>query len=183
VEDLGLVLAVWEEGGEGQEGEGGRAGHDGGDGGGVVAEEADEWGEQGVEAELDGAEYGCGGAGCLARAHLVYGEWLRRQGRRQDAREQLRTAHELLAGMGMEAFAPRASCALPASNRANAPPDRPTSSSHTSCTSRLVAPGATSREVGAQLFLSPRTIDAHLRNMFRKLGITSRRQLRHLRLP
>ncbi len=80
--------------------------------------------------------------------------------------------------------APPASCAPPASTRANGPPSRPTRSPPRSCTiARLVATGATSREVGAQLFLSPRTIEAHLRSIFRKLGITSRRQLRDLQLP
>ena len=120
----------------------------------------------------------CRMAAHLARAHLVYGEWLRREGRRQDAREQLRTAHELLSDMGAEAFAARAARELRATGehprkRSRAADRR--ASPRTSCTiARLVATGATSREVGAQLFLSPRTIEAHLRNIFRKLGITSR---------
>jgi DNA-binding CsgD family transcriptional regulator len=122
----------------------------------------------------------------LARAHLVYGEWLRREGRRQDAREQLRSAHELLSGMGAEAFAARAARELRATGeqarkRTARPADALTA--HELHVARLVATGATSREVGAQLFLSPRTIDAHLRSIFRKLGITSRRQLRSLQLP
>jgi len=122
----------------------------------------------------------------LARAHLVYGEWLRREGRRQDAREQLRTAHEMLSHMGAEAFAARADRELRATGenpraRTTQPTDALTA--HELQIARLVATGATSREVGAQLFLSPRTIEAHLRSIFRKLGITSRRQLRELPLP
>ncbi len=122
----------------------------------------------------------------LARAHLVYGEWLRRDGRRQDAREQLRTAHRLLSDMGVEAFAERAARELRATgehprSRTAQPTDSLTAQElHIA---RLVATGATSREVAAQLFLSPRTIEAHLRNIFPKLGITSRRQLKEIPLP
>lgn len=125
----------------------------------------------------------CGEA---ARAHLVYGEWLRREGRRQEAREQLRTAHELLSDMGAAAFAERAARELRATGehprkRGAQPTDALTA--HEAHIARLVATGATSREVAAQLFLSPRTVEAHLRSIFRKLGITSRRQLKELRLP
>ncbi|TDC86952.1 helix-turn-helix transcriptional regulator [Actinomadura sp. 7K507] len=129
---------------------------------------------------------GCRMAIYLARTHLVYGEWLRREGRRQDAREQLRTAHELLTSMGAEAFAERAARELGATGehprkRTAQPADELTPQElHVA---RMVATGATSREVGAQLFLSPRTIESHLRSIFRKLGITSRRQLRELSLP
>ncbi len=124
--------------------------------------------------------------GHLARTHLVYGEWLRRRGQRQDAREQLRIAHESLSTMGARSFAARAARELRATGahprkRSDQPANALTD--HELQIARLVATGATSREVGAQLFLSPRTIETHLRSIFRKLGITSRRQLRELRLP
>ncbi|MFI6840818.1 ATP-binding protein [Nonomuraea africana] len=118
-----------------------------------------------------------------ARAHLLYGEWLRRQGRRRDARERLRTAHELLSDLGAEAFADRAAGELRATgeharSRSSQASDQLTLQEvHIA---RLVADGGSSKEVAAKLFLSPRTVDAHLRNIFRKLGLTSRRQLRDL---
>ncbi|PSK96784.1 regulatory LuxR family protein [Murinocardiopsis flavida] len=119
----------------------------------------------------------------LARAHLRYGEWLRRAGRRRDAREHLRTAHEQLSGIGLEAFARRAADELRATgevarSRSEHTYDRLTMQEmHIA---RQVAAGATSKEVATRLFLSPRTVDAHLRNIFRKLGITSRRQLKDM---
>lgn len=122
----------------------------------------------------------------LARTHLVYGEWLRRERRRQDARDQLRTAHKMLADMGAEAFAARAARELRATGEH---PRKRTTQSTAQLTAqelhiaRLVATGATNREVGAQLFLSPRTIEAHLRSIFRKLDIASRRQLKEVQLP
>src|SRR5690606_1896398 len=100
--------------------------------------------------------------------------------------EQLRTAHQMLADMGADAFAERAARELRATgehprSRAAQPTDALTAQElHIA---RIVSTGATSREVGAQLFLSPRTIEAHLRSIFRKLGLTSRRQLRDLALP
>lgn len=118
-----------------------------------------------------------------ARAHLLYGEWLRRQGRRRDARSALRLAHESLSDLGAEAFAERAAGELRATgeharSRTSKASDQLTMQEvHIA---RLVADGATSKEVAAKLFLSPRTVDAHLRNIFRKLGLTSRRQLRDL---
>jgi DNA-binding CsgD family transcriptional regulator len=128
----------------------------------------------------------CRMAAHRARTHLVYGEWLRREGRRRDAREQLRTAHELLTRMGADGFAARAARELRATGeqprrRTVQPANQLTA--HELHIARLVATGATSKEIGARLFLSPRTIDAHLRNIFRKLGITSRRQLRNMHLP
>jgi DNA-binding CsgD family transcriptional regulator len=119
----------------------------------------------------------------LARSHLRYGEWLRRRNRRRDAREQLRTAHRMLSDLGMEAFAHRAANELRATGevvgeRSERPLDRLTMQEiHVA---QCVAAGATSKEVAARLFLSPRTIDAHLRRIFRKLDITSRRQLKDL---
>ena len=128
----------------------------------------------------------CRMASHLARAHLVYGEWLRREGRRQDARDQLRIAHKLLSDMGAEAFAERAARELRATGenprkRTAQPTDALTAQElHIA---RLVATGATNREVGAQLFLSPRTIEAHLRSIFQKLDISSRRQIKDIQLP
>jgi DNA-binding CsgD family transcriptional regulator/tetratricopeptide (TPR) repeat protein len=106
-----------------------------------------------------------------------------RQGRRSDARSQLRTAHELLVSVGAHPFAARAAGELRATGER---PRKRTPSTADELTAqelqiaRLVAAGATSKEVAAELFLSPRTIDAHLRSIFRKLGITSRRQLRNM---
>ncbi|WP_216214529.1 ATP-binding protein [Amycolatopsis aidingensis] len=119
----------------------------------------------------------------LARAHLRYGEWLRRAGRRRDAREHLRTAHEQLSEIGLEAFAQRAADELRATGEVARSRSEHTYERLTMQEmhiARQVAAGATSKEVAGHLFLSPRTIDAHLRNIFRKLGITSRRQLKDI---
>ncbi|WP_330230523.1 AAA family ATPase [Nocardia sp. NBC_00508] len=119
----------------------------------------------------------------LARTELLYGEWLRRQNRKLDARQRLRSAHNRLSELGMEAFARRAADELRA---AGAQAGSRSTRTHDELTmqemhiARLVAAGATTKEVADRLFLSPRTIDAHLRNIFRKLGITSRRQLREV---
>lgn len=115
----------------------------------------------------------------------MYGEWLRREGRRSEARVELQAAYEQLSMLGAAAFAARAVRELAATGararkRVGDAPTRLTAQEFQ--IARLVATGATSKEVGTQLFLSPRTIDAHLRNIFRKLGITSRRQLRDLPL-
>jgi DNA-binding CsgD family transcriptional regulator len=117
----------------------------------------------------------------LARARLVYGEWLRRERRRLDAREQLRTAHELFTEFGMEAFAERARVELEATGehaRKRIVETRDDLTPREAQVSRLAADGATNQEIGAQLFISPSTVDYHLRKAFRKLGVKSRHQLK-----
>ncbi|HET9329961.1 MAG TPA: helix-turn-helix transcriptional regulator, partial [Steroidobacteraceae bacterium] len=121
------------------------------------------------------------GAQALARAHLVYGEWLRREHRRVDAREQLRVAHTMLAEMGAEAFAERAGRELQATGETVRKRTVDTLDELTpqeAQVARLAADGQTNPEIGAQLFLSPRTIEWHLSKVFDKLGITSRKELR-----
>jgi ATP/maltotriose-dependent transcriptional regulator MalT len=117
----------------------------------------------------------------LARAHLLYGEWLRREGRRVDAREQLRTAHDLLVAVGMEAFAERARRELVATGekvRQRSPETHDELTPQETQIARLARDGLSNPEIGAQLFLSARTVEWHLRKVFTKLGISSRRQLR-----
>jgi ATP/maltotriose-dependent transcriptional regulator MalT len=119
----------------------------------------------------------------LARARLLYGEWLRRQSRRVDARAQLRLAHQSFGSIGMEAFAERARRELLATGetvrkRLGSPLTSAELTPQEQQIALLVRDGLSNPEVGARLFLSPRTVEWHLRKIFDKLGISSRRQLR-----
>ncbi|GAA1584994.1 LuxR family transcriptional regulator [Kribbella sancticallisti] len=117
----------------------------------------------------------------LARTHLLYGEWLRREDRRQDARAQLRSAYDILNAAGANAFADRARRELAATGetvakRAGRATDALTpQEAHIA---ELAGAGLTNAEIGSQIFLSQHTVEWHLRKVFTKLGITSRRQLR-----
>jgi DNA-binding CsgD family transcriptional regulator len=116
----------------------------------------------------------------LGRAHLLYGEWLRRQRRIRDARDQLRRAHTLFTGVGMEAFAERARAELRATGaqalkRTAGTPDVLTAQE--ALIARLASQGASNPQIAAQLFISPATVAYHLSKVFVKLGISSRSQL------
>jgi DNA-binding CsgD family transcriptional regulator len=120
----------------------------------------------------------------LARAHLLYGEWLRREGRRSEAREQLRTAHEMLSSMGVGAFAERARRELMATGETVRKRTVETATELTAqeaSIARLAVDGLTNPEIATQLFLSSRTVEYHLGKVFSKLGIGSRRELRMVR--
>jgi DNA-binding CsgD family transcriptional regulator len=115
-----------------------------------------------------------------ARAHLLYGEWLRREGRRKHARAQLRTAHRMFTEMGMEAFAERAGRELQATGetvRKRRAETRDDLTAQERQIAQLAREGLSNPEIGARLFLSPRTVEWHLRKVFAKLGIHSRREL------
>ena len=117
------------------------------------------------------------------RAHLLYGEWLRRENRRVDARQELRTAHDTLSAMGAHWFAERARRELVAAGETVRKRTGETAAELTdqeACIARLVTEGLTNVEIGAQLFISPRTVEWHLGKVLTKRGIGSRRELRSL---
>jgi DNA-binding NarL/FixJ family response regulator len=123
----------------------------------------------------------------LARAHLLYGEWLGRENRRSEAREQLRTAHEMLTATGLEAFAARAARELLAAGETAR--SQAVHSSTSTLTAqeaqiaRLARDGLSNPEIGARLFISPRTVEYHLHKVFTKLDISSRSQLNRVLDP
>ena len=122
----------------------------------------------------------------LARAHLLYGEWLRRERRRVDARAQLRTAHEMFGAIGMEAFEERARRELVATGETVRKRTVETSNDltpHETQIARLACEGLSNPEIGARLFISPRTVEWHLHKVFEKIGINSRRELRRVLPP
>ena len=122
----------------------------------------------------------CSFAPDQARAHLLYGEWLRREGKRVDAREHLRAAHDMLGSMGMEAFAERARRELLATGekaRKRTDETRGDLTAQEAQIAELALKGHSNPEIGAQLFLSPRTVEWHLHKVFTKLDISSRKEL------
>jgi DNA-binding CsgD family transcriptional regulator len=117
----------------------------------------------------------------LARGHLLYGEWLRREGRRMDAREQLRTSYDLFDAIGAEGFAERARHELLATGetvRKRRDDTRGDLTPQEEHIARLALDGRTNPEIGAELFISPRTVEWHLKHVYTKLGISSRKGLR-----
>jgi DNA-binding CsgD family transcriptional regulator len=114
----------------------------------------------------------------LARTHLLYGEWLRRENRHSDAREQLRTAGDMFTAMGAEAYAGRAGQAVATdSARGRAAEVSGELTAQEARIARLARDGLSNAEIGARLFISPRTVEYHLHKVFAKLHISSRNQL------
>jgi DNA-binding CsgD family transcriptional regulator len=119
----------------------------------------------------------------LARAHLLYGEWLRRRGRRVDAREQLRTAHARFVEMGAEMFAQRACRELLATGETARKRTIETSDEltpHEARIARMARDGASNQDIATQLFVSRKTVEYHLHKVFSKLGISTRQQLEYV---
>jgi DNA-binding CsgD family transcriptional regulator len=119
----------------------------------------------------------------LARAHLLYGEWLRRENRRVDARAQLGTAHDMFSSMGADGFTDRARRELLATGatvRRRTVETRGELTAQEAQIARLARDGLSNPEIGTRLFISPRTVQYHLRKIFAKLGISSRSQLDHV---
>jgi ATP/maltotriose-dependent transcriptional regulator MalT len=139
-------------------------------------EEADQFYRQAID------RLGRGGIRAeLARAHLVYGEWLRRERRGLEAREQLQIAHDMLSTMGAEAFAARAARELRATGRRTrkrAIDTRDDLTAQERQIARLAGDGLSNPEIGTRLFISPRTAEYHLHKVFGKLGITCRQELK-----
>ena len=122
----------------------------------------------------------------LARSQLLYGEWLRRSGRRTDAREQLRGAHEFFSEAGMAGFAERTRRELAATGetvRARSVDTANDLTAQETLIARLAVEGRSNPEIGAQLFISPRTVEWHLGKVFAKLGVESRKGLRDAIAP
>jgi DNA-binding CsgD family transcriptional regulator len=116
----------------------------------------------------------------LARAHLLYGQWLRRARRRRDARGQLRAAHGMFQEMGADGFTQQAAGELRATGeraRSRAPDTEFDLTPQEARVANLAAEGSANSEIAAQLFISPSTVEYHLSKVFRKLGVTSRSQL------
>jgi DNA-binding CsgD family transcriptional regulator len=113
----------------------------------------------------------------VARTHLLYGEWLQREGRVADARAQLAAAHEMFTAIGAAAYAARAARTIDLAPASAAPAAEPTLTAQEAHIGRLAREGLSNPEIGERLFISPRTVEYHLHKVFTKLGIRSRTEL------